>query len=112
MRWLTDVEPGGVRRGEFDGQRHAIEAPADRANIGEFVRAWRKARIQGLDSGDKKFDRAVAQNVVRVIPARSGDVERRNAVNGLAVDVSRLVAMIVVCGQVSRVCVNVATASR
>jgi hypothetical protein len=81
-----NAENRGASRRELDGERYAVEVPADRGNRREVFGVRREAGVQGFCSRDEQLHRTVLHDVVRCRLPGSGHLERRNAIDGLAVD--------------------------
>ena len=60
--------------------------PADRANSREFACTRREVPVQRLCPGDKQLDCAVAQYVVRFVPAGHWNIQRWNTIDMLTLD--------------------------
>ncbi|HEX3408644.1 MAG TPA: hypothetical protein VHS07_00085, partial [Candidatus Binataceae bacterium] len=80
-----NAENCGARRRHFDRERYAVEVPTDRGNRREVFSARREACVQRSCPGDEQLDCAVLHDVVRRRLPESGHVERRDAIDGLAV---------------------------
>ncbi len=67
-------------------KRDTVEPPADRGDRCQLFSARRDACVQCIHSGDEQLHRAAAQYVVRSLLSESGYIERRDAIDCLAVD--------------------------
>ncbi len=81
-----NAENRGASRRKLDSERHAVEVPADRRNRREVFSVRREARVQRFGPGDKQLHCTVLHDVVRRRLPEGRHLQRRNAIDGLAVD--------------------------
>ena len=79
-------------RGKLDRQRNAVELPGDRSDQRKIFSVRREVVVQGLCPGDQQLRGAACEDVLALLSALRGDVERRNAIDILAVDTKHLAA--------------------
>ena len=69
---LLGSDKGGAGRGELDGERNAVEMPADLGDRRKILWLWREARVQCLCPGDEQLDGAVAEDDVGCLCSGAG----------------------------------------
>src|SRR5262249_54917198 len=89
---LLQTQRCDASRRKLDRQRNAVELPGNRRDQLKIFSVWREVTIQGPCPVDQQLHGAASENVLTLLSTLAGDVERRNAIDILAVNTKHLAA--------------------